>query len=103
MEIIPVTAFVNLANDLFYIAQGGAYKFQEFVEAQGGRLKDIEISNHVIHVKASKSGLIKKIDALGCAKLACKLGASKMTLDDKIDYSAGIKVLKKTLILRTKK
>lgn len=37
MEIIPVTAFANLANDLFYIAEGGAYKFQEFVE----NVKDI--------------------------------------------------------------
>jgi pyrimidine-nucleoside phosphorylase len=73
------------------IRDGSALKkFYEFVEAQGGRLQDIEISNHVIHVKASRSGTIKKIDALGCAKLACKLGASKMTLDDKIDYSVGV-------------
>lgn len=65
-------------------------KFYEFVSHQGGRLKELEVSPHVIMVKAKKSGTIRKIDAEGAAKLAAKLGASKVTLKDKIDYTVGI-------------
>jgi len=41
-------------------------------------------------IRAKEDGTINNIDALGAAKLAAKLGASKMTLDDTIDYSVGI-------------
>ena len=64
--------------------------FYKFIEYQGGNLRHINISDKVIKVRSKKSGEIKKIDALGAAKLAAKLGASKMTLDDTIDYSVGI-------------
>lgn len=65
-------------------------KFYEFIQAQGGRLADMKISDKIIPINANKTGRIKKIDALGAAKLAAKLGASKMTIDDKIDYSVGV-------------
>ena len=65
-------------------------KFYEFVNAQGGKLNKLSISDKVIPVKAKKSGKIENIDALGAAQLAAKLGASKMTLDDNIDYSVGV-------------
>jgi pyrimidine-nucleoside phosphorylase len=65
-------------------------KFYEFVKAQGGRLGELAISDNVIKVRAQKSGRIDTIDALGAAKLAAKLGASRMKLDDKIDYRVGI-------------
>ncbi len=73
------------------IKDGSAYnKFTEFVKAQGGRLGDIKLASKIINVNSPKAGIIDKIDALGAAKLAAKLGASKMTLDDKIDYSVGV-------------
>ncbi len=65
-------------------------KFMEFVKAQGGRIEDLRLSDKRIEVKAKRPGIIRNIDALGAAKLAAKLGASKMTLDDTIDYSVGI-------------
>lgn len=65
-------------------------KFYEFVKAQGGRLGELAISENVIKVRAQKSGRIDTIDALGAAKLAAKLGASRMKLEDKIDYKVGI-------------
>ena len=65
-------------------------KFYEFVKAQGGRLGELAISEKVIKVRAQKTGRIDTIDALGAAKLAAKLGASRVTLEDKIDYSVGI-------------
>lgn len=65
-------------------------KFAEFVSNQGGDLANLHISENVVPVKAKIDGVIQNIDALGAAKLAQKLGASKLTLDDKIDYSVGI-------------
>ena len=65
-------------------------KFYEFVKAQGGRLGELEISEKVIKVRAQKTGRIDTIDALGAAKLAAKLGASRVTLEDTIDYSVGV-------------
>lgn len=65
-------------------------KFYEFVATQGGRLSELQVAKTVIPVKAKNEGKITKIDALGAAKLAAKLGASKMTLDDEIDYSVGV-------------
>lgn len=65
-------------------------KFYEFVSSQGGRLKEVEVAKNVIVVKSKRTGTITRIDAEGAAKLAAKLGASKMTLNDKIDYTVGI-------------
>lgn len=65
-------------------------RFYEFVSSQGGRLKEVEVAKNVITVKSKNSGTVTRIDAEGAAKLAAKLGASKMTLDDKIDYTVGI-------------
>lgn len=65
-------------------------RFYEFVSSQGGRLKEVEVAKNVITVKSKNSGTVTRIDAEGAAKLSAKLGASKMTLDDKIDYTVGI-------------
>lgn len=65
-------------------------KFYEFVSRQGGRLKEVVVAPYVIPVKSKKDGKVTKVDAEGAAKLAAKLGASKMSLDDTIDYTVGI-------------
>ncbi len=65
-------------------------KFYEFVSAQNGRLKELEVAKTIVPVRANRGGIITKIDALGAAKLAAKLGASKMRLDDEIDYTVGL-------------
>lgn len=65
-------------------------KFYQFVKAQGGKLKELEVAKTAIPVKAKKNGKVVKIDALGAAKLAAKLGASKMNLEDELDYTVGI-------------
>lgn len=73
------------------ISSGEALKkFYEFVKLQGGRLAELDLSNIVIPVKTKKTGKVTKIDALGAAKLAAKVGASKDSLDDPIEYGAGI-------------
>lgn len=65
-------------------------KFYEFVARQGGKLKEVVVAPHVIPVKSKYDGKVTRIDAEGAAKLAAKLGASKMSLDDEIDYTVGI-------------
>lgn len=65
-------------------------KFYEFVKLQGGNLQDLRLADTVIPVKSKLAGTVESIDALGAAKLAAKVGASKMTLDDELDYSVGI-------------
>ena len=73
------------------IEDGSALKkFYEFIDAQGGRIKELKISDNRIQIKAHEDGTVVSIDALGAAKLACELGASKMTLDEEIDYTVGL-------------
>ncbi len=75
------------------IEDGSALKcFYEFVARQGGELGKLVISDKTIAVKAKYDGKVESIDALGAAKIAAKLGASKLTLEDKIDYSVGLYV-----------
>ena len=50
----------------------------------------MDVSPTRVKVKAQKGGVVRNIDALGAAKLAAKLGASKETLEDTIDYTVGI-------------
>ena len=92
----------NIEEDKAYlmakncIDDGSALKkFYEFVKLQGGNLNEIKIADKVVNVKAKKAGTIKSVDALGAARLAAKLGASKETLEDKIDYSVGILLMVK--------
>ena len=84
---------IREAEKLCYkaIDDGSAYKkFLEFVEAQGGRIDDLKLANNIVKVKNDFNGKVFSIDALGAAKLAAKLGASKMNLDDQIDYTVGL-------------
>lgn len=92
----------NIEEDKAYlmakncIEDGSALKkFYEFVKLQGGNLNEMKIADKVVNVKAKKTGTIKSVDALGAARLAAKLGASKETLEDKIDYSVGILLMVK--------
>jgi len=79
------------------ISSGAAYnKFCEFTKYQGGDINNIKISNHVIIVNSSASGVIKSIDALKIGELSVSLGAGRRTKEDTIDHSVGI-VLEKTV------
>lgn len=71
-------------------------KFKEFVNAQGGDISYLDNPNkfrkskYIIPIKANKSGYIKEIIALQIGEAAMKLGAGRLSIKDKIDYSAGI-------------
>lgn len=65
-------------------------KFYEFVHAQGGSLRGVTVAKNKIKITANEAGEVEKIDALKVGELAATLGASKKSLDDKIDYTVGI-------------
>ena len=65
-------------------------KFYEFVHAQGGSLRGVSVAKNKIKITANETGEVEKIDALKVGELAATLGASKKSLDDKIDYMVGI-------------
>ena len=75
--------------------KGRAYeKFLELVKAQGGDIEAIKVSSKRQYIKADKSGVIKKIDALEVGKLSLELGAGRKTKEDKVDHSVGVKLHK---------
>ena len=85
------------------IADGSALKtFADMVEAQGGDSRVIydtslfERAKFSRVVKAEKSGYIVKVDTEGYGTAALLLGAGRNTKEDKIDFTAGIILSKKT-------
>lgn len=73
------------------LENGAAYKkFREFVRSQGGNLIFLPKSRYTYEVKSNMSGYINKIDARTLGKLSVHLGAGRESLEDKLDYGAGI-------------
>jgi pyrimidine-nucleoside phosphorylase len=72
-------------------------KAREWIEAQGG---DIDApfpkAKTVREIRAEKDGYISHMDAETVGRAACELGAGRKTKEDKIDFSAGIVLRKKT-------
>ena len=90
---IPYNEAKNMVIDNLY--DGKAYeKFLEFIKFQNGSLIDLPVSKNTYQVKSSKSGYLNNIDALSLGKLSMHLGAGRMTLDDELDYGAGIVIEK---------
>ena len=69
-------------------------KFLEIIKYQNGDINSIRVSDNTYKIKAIKSGVIKKIDALEVGKLSLSLGAGKINIKDKIDYTVGIRLNK---------
>lgn len=69
-------------------------KFLEMVSLQKGDISGIKVSEHTRKIKAHTDGVVKKINALELGKLSLALGAGKVTKEDKIDYTVGIKLNK---------
>ena len=78
----------NLNNEKAY------YKFKEFVSYQQGNLDNLPESTYKYEIKSNKSGYLNNIDALTLGKLSMQLGAGRISLDDKLDYGAGIVITK---------
>jgi len=76
-------------------------KFGELISAQGGdpeiidKKDSIHNSRYNIEIKAKNSGYVEAIRAEQIGKAAMLLGAGRKTKEDKIDFSAGITLIKK--------
>ena len=74
-------------------------KFNEFISRQGGDLRVIserKLAKYSYKILASESGYIYKMDTEKVGLSSLNLKAGRNTLDDKLDYYAGIDILKKT-------
>jgi pyrimidine-nucleoside phosphorylase len=113
VSIALATSMVMLCNNineeeaknkvLEVISNGKAFeKFKQVVKAQGGNADWIDNTNlfpsakFQIEVKAKQSGYIEHMNTENIGKIACYLGAGREKKEDKIDYQAGLKILKKT-------
>lgn len=76
-------------------------KCKQWIKAQGGntsyldRPQQFKVSKCIKKIKAKQSGYIKEIVALDIGEAAMLLGAGRLTLNDKLDLSAGIILNKK--------
>ena len=72
------------------------------VEAQGGSLEAVKdpksypAAKHKIEVTSTRSGHVSAIDALAVGLVGVDLGAGRQFVEDDVDFSAGIELLKKT-------
>lgn len=90
---IPFEQALQLVDES--IESGSAYnKFLEFVEYQGGRIDELKVSDKVVEIKSEKEGVLKEIDCYKIGVISGRLGAGRMSLDDKLDYGVGIRIEK---------
>ena len=83
----------NMVIDNLY--DGKAYqKFLDFVKYQHGSLDGLVYAKNTYEVKSNKEGYLSNIEALALGKLSMELGAGRLSLDDKLDYGAGIVINK---------
>lgn len=111
---------VALASHMLVISDRGSYEecennvrrviksgealatFANMVEAQGGNKEWIlhpelfPTAPYSLEVKAEKDGYITGVDTEGYGTASLLLGAGRNTKEDKIDFAAGIRLLKKT-------
>lgn len=111
---------INLAANMLYLAgkgeieetrlmaknaieSGQAFnKLLDLVRSQGGDTSYLEAtdkfekSKYIVEVKSDKAGYIHAMDTEGIGIASVILGAGRKTVEDQIDFSAGIEMVKKT-------
>lgn len=85
------------------IESGRAFeKMKEWIAAQGGDVSYIEDTSlfpkakHIVPIESRHDGYIAFMDAESVGSAAAVLGAGRSSKEDKIDFSAGITLSKKT-------
>ena len=84
------------------INSGKAYeKFLELIKSQGGDISYLENTDkfekakYIVPIKAEKSGVVAKLDALNIGELSGYLGAGRLRKEDSIDPKVGFVFNKK--------
>ena len=76
-------------------------KFIKMIEYQNGNPKVVDdytilgTAKNVYQIKADRCGYINSIETRTMGIISCMLGAGRMRTEDKIDYTAGIKIYNK--------
>ena len=85
------------------LLNGKAYKkFLQWIAAQGGDISVFDDLSHFatpkfkVEIRAEKDGFIQSMNAENLGSAAVLLGAGRTKKDDKIDFTAGITLYKKT-------
>lgn len=91
---IPLEEAAKKVKENLFNGKGYA-KFKEWIEAQGGDINSIEVSEKTKNILSNQEGYISKIDALKIGKLVRILGAGRLTKDDTINHEVGILLNKK--------
>lgn len=68
-------------------------KFESYVKLQGGTIKSNDIE--CAEITSKRSGYIKSVNSRIIGESSMKLGAGRINKNDKIDYNAGIILMKK--------
>ena len=77
-------------------------KFQRMIEAQGGdvdsleRLTEIHHAPYIGELRATTSGIVRRMDAGIVGQVILELGGGRARADDKIDYAVGCDEIVKT-------
>lgn len=94
---IMVTLGLNIkfeeANKLVLekLKNGDAYKkFEELIDAQGGKLNEMKVSKKIISVKSKSSGFVKSIKTDELGEIVRKLGGGRYHKEDVIDPTVGL-------------
>lgn len=89
-ELTEEEAFTQIEEK---IASGDALKiFKQMVEYQNGDINEVPLSKRVFSIKTDKEGYITKIDAQRLGELVKAMGGGRITKEDKIDHTVGIRL-----------
>ncbi len=69
-------------------------KFYEWINYQGGNIKEVTLAKNKIKIVAQKEGYITEINPLKVSKLLFELGAGRKEKTDKIDLNVGVAIIK---------
>ncbi len=98
-ELISMSSNIDVEKAVLVVEEilegDGLNKLREFINYQGGNINLIDsVAKHKMEVKSKFNGYVTSIDALEMGKLAMELGAGRKTIDDEIDFNAGIVINK---------
>lgn len=87
------------AQDAFerQIASGEALsKFRQMLTRQGAKSLELKKAKYYgVEVKSQKAGYLEMVDTRALGRFVMSLGGGRMAVDDKIDHTVGLKVLKR--------
>ena len=78
------------------IENGKAYKkFLDFVNAQGGNINALKVSDKIVEIRSEKEGTIKSISALKIGEIVLNLGGGRHYKDEKINHKVGVELIRR--------